>query len=282
MKKVLYRCQYIPTSLLDSPDRSQPRRDRVTNNDGIGMLQSSVRLAAKTAPECSRPAARRKHGVSKCFAHWAVEWHVDSAGTRSGRWVYAIISAFMFINAFGWASQFVVDTFKGKPSEQSAIQLAQLVAMACWTGGLVLAFVSERVLGGWLWFVSSPPLFMTLVFSGINTWLGRNTSPFFGSMSNVGLVHVFVALAAFIFAVAVTVDWLRFIMHFREWYRWIDHLKLFSEVLIGVMVLIGVILAIASRGAESGRLIQIVLALGAIGLVRSARQIAKLVRRLRV
>ncbi|MEJ3750835.1 hypothetical protein WEI85_47385 [Actinomycetes bacterium KLBMP 9797] len=230
---------------------------------------------AGTSP-CGRRAARRRRGESRCFDHWVVDW-VGAGDTRGGRWVYGTVFAFIFVMM---VSQ-LVDTVSGGVREPLVIQLTML-GLACWSGSSFVAKVWEHPLGGRLWFVSSPFLSVALTLSAATIWFGDGRSVLLGSMGDSRLGRALVALYALVLAIIVVIEWGRFLMHVRERDLGSGYLRLLGHVLMGVVLLIVVALAVASRGTESDRLVYPALALGALGLVRSARRITEFVRRLRI
>jgi hypothetical protein len=229
------------------------------------------------ASPCGRRAARRRHGEAMCFDHWVVGWIGKPGDTRGARWVYGAVFVFTFAIVVGQ----LVDVVTGEAREPLVVQLT-LLAIACWTGGHFAAMVWEHPFGGRLWFVSSPFLSVALTLSAAEVWFGDGGEFLLGSLRDSRLGRALIALYALVFAIMAVTEWARCLMHVRGRYRWSDYLRLLCDVLMGVVLLVVVVLAVASRGTESDRLIYVTLALGALGLVRSARRITEIVRRFRI
>ncbi|WP_133852480.1 hypothetical protein [Labedaea rhizosphaerae] len=202
---------------------------------------------------------------------------LGGSADKNGRLVHGALLGFTFVAVVGQ----LVTTVRGGMREPLAVDVLML-GLIGWSASAFTALVWEHPLGGVVWVVAMPIAALALGWTATTIWFGGADTFMLGTVGGSRLGRALVALYAVVFAITAAIEWARFLMYLRARRRGRDYLGLLGYSLVGVVLLIVIVLAIASHGTESARLVYLSVALGALGLARSARRIMEFVRRFRI
>ncbi|TDD54107.1 hypothetical protein E1286_06295 [Nonomuraea terrae] len=231
-----------------------------------------------TSP-CGRPATPREHRDSRCLGHRVLEWHLSIHG-RGGpervRSVYGFIYTVRSIACLSTGIRTAAGAFTAADRPYAAVEAAVSLLLAVFLAGFALGFTLEHPLGGRLWLAAAPLSSVAVVLSGGLLLSGANPGPV-SRLADV--VHAF---GLFVTALGVFAGWAVFLLRHTGRHRSALGLTILCELMFIAVVAAGIVLALVSRGQQSGVLIMLLVVIGLAVLVRGANRLKSLARTLRI
>ncbi|PZG16399.1 hypothetical protein [Nonomuraea aridisoli] len=158
----------------------------------------------------------------------------------------------------------------------AVVEAAVFLLLAVFFAGLALGFTLEHPLAGRLWLAAAPITSATVAAYGGLLLSGAHPA------SGSRLADVVQAFVQFATAPGVSAGWAVFLLRHTGRHRSALGLIIVCELMFVAVVGAGIVLAVVSRGQQSGVLIMLLVLIGLAVLVRGANRLKSLARIFRV